>query len=45
MHLIKLYLQYTQSNLLIDENHVNKNKTVRIDDKSTNQCPTNEPNI
>jgi hypothetical protein len=37
-------LQYTQSNLLIDENQVNKNKTVRIDDKSTNQCPTNEPN-
>ena len=37
-------LQYTQSNLLIDENQENMNKTVRIDDNSTNQCPTNEPN-
>ena len=39
-------LQYTQSNLLIDENQENNNnnKTVRIDDNSTNQCPTNEPN-
>jgi hypothetical protein len=37
-------LQYTQSNLLIDENQENKNKTIRIDDKSTNQCTTYELN-
>ena len=29
-------VQYTQSNLLIDENQENKNKNVRIDDNSTN---------
>jgi uncharacterized protein YllA (UPF0747 family) len=40
----KKTLQYTQSNLFIDENQGNTNKTVRIDDKSTNQGPTNEPN-
>jgi hypothetical protein len=37
-------LQYTQSNVLIDENQENKNKNVLIDDNSTNQCTTNEPN-
>ena len=34
-------LQYTQSNLLIDENQENMNKTVRIDDNSTNHAVSN----